>query len=155
MNCKKTQKLLVEELERPLDERERRLLREHLAACSECRRVAEGLRVAEELLDEWSVPEPDENLPLLVMKRVTAEAEESRARVPGWGLGWLHRALVPMIVAAGLLLGFLLGSQLERVASPGHASLATRTQELEFFSDPQSGSLTEAFEAVTLVSTGR
>ncbi len=154
MICKKVQKLLVEELERPLNKRERAFVSEHLATCAECQRIAQGLDLVEELLDEWHIPEVDEGLPLRVMSRLTAE--ERRAETSSlWKLGWLQKVLVPAIVAAGLVLGFLLGSELERAAGPSHASGATVTQDLEFFSDPQSGSLTEAFEAVTLASTGR
>ena len=154
MDCKRVQELLLEKEERQLAAWEEDALRAHLAECAECRSVARGLRSLDRLLNEWQVPQAPADLPLRVMSRLDSE-DRTRAAAPVVGFAWLQRAFLPLVVAAGLVLGFLLGSQLEHVARPGHSTVATNSQELELFSDPPSGSLTEAFEAVTLASTGR
>ncbi|MDZ7374745.1 MAG: hypothetical protein ONB23_12375 [candidate division KSB1 bacterium] len=151
MSCDKIQQILsragaTEESELPP------FVREHLVFCDNCRLFRLRMVALDALLKEWEAPQAPDWLPARIAARIAAE--ETAVMLPRWRIA-LERALVPMVVAAGLLLGSLLGAEFHHLWQAAGSEVANGSQaSSSLYVDPLSGSFTEAVETVAFADAG-
>jgi hypothetical protein len=98
MNCRRSQELLSDYIEKTLSPLLRREVEDHLRECGDCRGLAESMERVLSLFSKFEAPEPPENLEDLILARTrpallaarkagaTLEAEPSFWRSFGSGL---------------------------------------------------------------------
>ncbi len=146
MNCEQARKLLTLDprLVESGDE-----VRRHVNDCRACSAYQRRMLALDEVLSEWHVPSAPEHIPARVSVRLAAETRTKQTI-----RALLERALVPIVVATGLLLGTLLGQHLTNTLEATRGELANQN-ETNLIVDPLSGSFTEAVETMALASAGR
>lgn len=107
MNCRRSEELLSDQLERALAPPLESELRAHLDGCSACRRLFAAMREGIELLKTLEVPDPPEALtsrilektrPALAARRQSAQTPVPVQSSPPFRYAWVAAAAVFVIV---------------------------------------------------------
>jgi len=163
MRCKTIQEKLDLYLAEELTATDQRQVEAHLRSCPDCGAELARLKQLLALLKSDSATPP---VPEGFTSRVMAKARQRlAARQPPetvpWSIRrWWASVSVPMraeaaaVLAAGLLIGVLMGQQTWRSAHPSPPQQATQADplavyELDYLSDAPGGSLAESFLTLT------
>jgi len=155
MKCKKIKKHLSAYVDGQTDKALQSQIEAHLQTCDECSAQVEQYRQTWEWLGEEITPQPNPFFAAKVWRRIREIEAPAELKIQ-----WLHRferMLIPAIVAAGLILGILLGNQLMSGidTSRSYSSSAAEIIEnsVQVFSELPEGSLTAAYEELGLMNT--
>ena len=148
MNCKKIQKHLSAYVDGQVGKTLQSRIEAHLQTCDQCRAKVEQFRQTWEWLGEDIDIQPSPFFSAKIRRRIR-KLEAFTETQPQWLCG-LERFLIPATVAAGLVLGIFLGSQLmsEMIGSSRSSSAAAEiiNASAEVFSELPQGSFTAAYE---------
>ncbi|HNW58531.1 MAG TPA: zf-HC2 domain-containing protein [bacterium] len=122
MNCRETQKRISAYLDGELEPAPHRGVAEHLDTCAACRRRKVQLERLYLLLQPGELPAPDSAMVFRVRAALGRVATAGTRR-----LQIVFRLLIPVSVAAGLLLGVVLGQTLST-----HWSAPTQSNQENF-----------------------
>jgi anti-sigma factor RsiW len=139
MKCKETQNRISAYLDGELEPQKSREIAEHLASCAACARVKAQLENAYDLLPE-NQPMPAD--PFMVT-RVRAALTEATAGGRQRFLA-VYRVLIPVSVAAGVLLGAVLGQNLSS-HWPATTTVSTENLEANLLIEVPASSLTTTY----------
>ena len=154
MDCKDVRKKLAAYLDGQLSPLLSGIIQEHLEACPACRMEAQRLEGVWSLLDGVRVPPPPADLPDVIMKGIASGhggplSGAGRARFMSWSMVVTAAAAA----AAGIMLGYLIGSALPeagRSAAIETAPAAEVEPEDDLFSELPADSI--AWTLVELLS---
>ena len=110
-NCDEIRQAIEQLGGRGAEDAEVDLLQEHLAACSECRRLYEERLRLDELLGQWNAPEPNVNIPARAMAKILAVDRAQNTTQPSPDFRTLLMGLLRLrfpIPAAAMLAMFVL-----------------------------------------------
>ena len=153
MKCKETRHHLSAFLDGELDSRTRVMVEDHLAFCRACLQMKEKLQKVYALLPENAcVPEDP-----FIVGRVRAALTAASARKIS-GIQTIQRVLAPVSLAAGLMLGVLLGQNLSshwpaEAAVTKTASTPDSGAALTLAADEVMTNLVEQVSSQTLTSS--
>jgi len=141
MNCTEIQKRISARLDGELEAEESGMIDRHLAACAACRRVRDQLEWGYTRIDVEDPPPPDPWLAARVRARLADSTAKARSRV------WAgYRLLIPVTMAAGLLLGMTLGQHLsEKWPAQTQSTSTAELTEVQLMNQLPSGSLTTSY----------
>ncbi|HNY92213.1 MAG TPA: zf-HC2 domain-containing protein [bacterium] len=134
MTCKEIEKRLSAHLDGELEMQSSHAVQEHIAGCPACRRAAARLQQVYALLPEVEIPAPD---PFMATRVRAALAGKRRFRP-------VHRLLLPASVAAGLVLGMILGRDLYTRWS-GSSTVTMENLEVRMLQKVPGSSLTASY----------
>jgi anti-sigma factor RsiW len=141
MNCKEAQKRVSAYLDGELQPQQSRLLTEHLATCAACCRVKVQLQSAYSRLAEEEPLPADPFMVTRVRAALTNSAGAGKKRLQS-----TYRLLLPVSVAAGLLLGLVLGQQLSANWPAESASIvAAESLEASLINQVPASTLTTSY----------
>ena len=107
MNCDKFQPLMMEYLDGELDQEARKLVDQHLAGCSSCRREWDSLKKLKNITSSMQLARPEEEIWKMYWEQVYNRIER--------GLGWIFVSIGAIILLAygafHFVRDFLQGSQ--------------------------------------------
>jgi anti-sigma factor RsiW len=164
MRCKTVQGKLDLYLAEELATADQRQVEAHLRSCPDCRAESVRLRELVTLLKgDTAVPPVPEGFSSRVVAKASerlAARQPSEMPVPGSIRRWWASVSFPMraeaaaVLAAGLLIGVLMGQQTWRSVHPSMPQGATQADvsaiyELDYLSDAPAGSLSQAYLALT------
>ena len=156
MKCRKIKKYLSAYVDGQTGQTSQSQIEAHLQTCDECSAQVEQYRQMWEWLGEEVTLKPNPFFAAKVWRRIREIEAPPEPKIQ-----WLRRfelLLVPATVAAGLVLGILLGSQLtsEIDTSRSYSSTAAEIidNSVQAFSDLPEGSLTAAYENLGLMNNG-
>jgi anti-sigma factor RsiW len=156
MKCKQFKKHLSAYADGQVEQPLAKQIEFHLQSCDECQAKVEQFRQTWEWLDNEITIQPNPFFSAKVQRRIR-ELENSSMRKIHW-LSKFERFLIPATVAAGLAVGFFLGTQLMSQITVGE-SYASATAEIidssvEVFSELPEGSLAAAYDELGLLNNG-
>ena len=143
MNCRQSERLLMQALDGELPEGERIALAVHLQSCSGCRATEQAWREAGRLLRAESVPTPPAEVMWADVRREIhqkAPTPEAAPSLLGWRLGWAT-AIVGALFVGVLGLG---AWRLSRPEAPD--ALALAQPQVEWAEGELPGSSTMVYE---------
>lgn len=122
MKCRTFQKKLTAFQDRRLPPDQMADMESHIQACEQCRSMAAESEAVWDLLARLPEPDPDP----FFYTRLQSKMEVAGNRR---SISWIHRALLPAMATAMLVLGVLLGSMTGRMSQEASRS------ELDLFSE--------------------
>jgi anti-sigma factor RsiW len=153
MKCNRIQSRLSAFLDGELNEQDQKVVQQHLDGCTKCQAVFAQFQKVETLLHDGVQLKPDSFL----LTRVKANVGENSLRAR-WIRVALQKTLVPIALVAGLLVGILMGVQLNSLSAPQHAAIEQRPEPTSTYSviDPNiyepmpSGSITATYVSASM-----
>ncbi|MFH1436823.1 MAG: zf-HC2 domain-containing protein [Pseudomonadota bacterium] len=110
MDCKEAKEKLSAYMDAELDADGRREVDGHLETCERCSHELQRMEAVWELIAGVETPEPPAHMPDKITAGLSRAGETAAGRV-AWRtlLGWPMNAAAALAVAAGIVLGFVLG----------------------------------------------
>lgn len=145
MNCKNIKKRLSAYADGELDPQMTQWVEQHIRECSDCHHALEKLKNVYHWIEDDVELDPD---PFLG-SRIRAGHEKRNSERKSFAdlLSWPEKVLVPVTVAAGLLLGIILGAQIvtKLTGNENQASYTESYPEEDIFAEVLRGSLTDSY----------